>query len=129
MGNAAGIYNLVRNIGGSVGIASATAFLVHMGQVHQNYLGGNLTGSDSPVAGVARGLAGRMILGGSDEVTAQHKALGAVYGMMQQQASLMAYVDAFRLLGYLSLLCIPLVLLFRPLKRSSPTEPGAHAGE
>jgi len=38
----------------------------------------------------------------------------------------MAYVDGFRLLGYLSLLCIPVVLLFRPPKRGSAAEPAAH---
>ena len=39
--------------------------------------------------------------------------------MMQQQASLMAYVDSFRLLGYLSLLCIPVVLLFQVIRKRS----------
>ncbi len=129
VGNAAGIYNLVRNIGGSIGIASATAFLVRMGQVHQNYLGANLAPSDSSLGNAAGGLAGRLLMGGTDPVSAQHKALGAVYQMMQQQASLMAYVDSFRLLGYLSLLCIPLVLLFRPPRRGDRAEPGVHAAE
>jgi DHA2 family multidrug resistance protein len=129
VGNAAGIYNLVRNIGGSIGIASATAFLVRMGQVHQNYLGANLAPSDSPLGNAAGGLAGRLLMGGNDPVSAQRKALGAVYQMMQQQASLMAYVDSFRLLGYLSLLCIPLVLLFRPPRRDDRAEPGVHAAE
>jgi len=129
VGNAAGIYNLIRNIGGSIGIASATAFLVRMGQVHQNYLGANLAPSDALLAAAARGLAGHMAVSGSDPVAAQHKALGAVYQMMQQQSSLMAYVDNFRLLGYLSLFCIPFVLLFRRPKRGAPAEPGVHAGE
>jgi DHA2 family multidrug resistance protein len=80
IGNAAGIYNLVRNIGGSIGIAIATALLVRRGQVHQNYLASHLT-------------------------------------LLQQQASLMSYVDNFRLLGYLSLLCIPVVLLFQGVRR------------
>ena len=129
VGNAAGIYNLVRNIGGSIGIASATAFLVRMGQVHQNYLGANLAPTGSYLGNTARGLAGRLFSGGTDEVSAQHKALGAVYQMMQQQAALMAYVDAFRVLGYLSLACIPVVLLFRRPKRGAHAEPGAHGGE
>jgi len=129
VGNAAGIYNLVRNIGGSIGIASATAFLVRMGQVHQNYLGANLAPPDASVSGAVRGLAGHLAVSGTDPVTAQHKALGAVYRLLQQQASLMAYVDSFRLLGYLSLLCIPFVLFFRPPKRGAGAEPGVHAGE
>jgi len=127
VGNAAGIYNLVRNIGGSIGIACSTAFLVRMGQVHQNYLGANLAPSDASLAAAARGLAGHLAVGGSDPLTAQHKALGAVYHMMQLQSSLMAYVDCFRLLGYLSLLCILFMLLFRRPKRAgSPAEPAIH---
>ncbi len=43
IGNAAGIYNLIRNIGGSIGIAALTANLVRGAQVHQNYLGAHLT--------------------------------------------------------------------------------------
>jgi DHA2 family multidrug resistance protein len=126
VGNAAGIYNLVRNIGGSIGIASATAFLVRMGQVHQNYLGAKLGPSDPSLSGAASGLAGHLMVSGSDPVMAQHQAMGAVYQMMQQQSSLMSYVDSFRVLGYLSLLCIPLVLFFRPPKRGAATEPTVH---
>jgi DHA2 family multidrug resistance protein len=36
-----------------------------------------------------------------------------VYGSLQQQAAVLAYADDFRMLGYLSLFCIPLVLLLR----------------
>ena len=126
VGNAAGIYNLVRNIGGSIGIASATAFLVRMGQVHQAYMGANLSPTDPALAGVSAGLASRLNVDGTDPITAHHKALGAIYGMMQQQSSLMAYVDGFRLLGYLSLACIPLVLLFRRQKRGDHAEHAVH---
>ncbi len=126
IGNAAGVYNLVRNIGGSIGIASSTAFLVRMSQIHQNYLAANLTSSDAALAGTTRGLAQHLAMHGADTYTAQHTALGAVYRMMQQQASLLSYTDAFRLLGYLSLLCIPVVLLFQPAQRQRPAahEPG-----
>jgi DHA2 family multidrug resistance protein len=111
MGNAAGIYNLVRNLGGSIGISVLTAFLERGAQVHQVYLGAHLT-ADSPVAGATiQGLAARLGASGADTVTAHHEALAAVYGSLQQQSSLMAYADNFRLLGYLSMLCIPLALL------------------
>jgi DHA2 family multidrug resistance protein len=44
-------------------------------------------------------------------------ALGALYRSLQQQALLMSYVDAFRLLAYLALLCIPFVLLFQAVRK------------
>jgi len=118
IGNAAGIYNLVRNIGGSIGIASVTTLLVRKAQVHQNYLAANVTAADA-AGSLMRGIEGRLFLSGSNAYDAHQKALGAVYGMLQQQASLMAYVDNFHLLCYLSFLCIPVVFVFRGVKKLS----------
>ncbi|HEY3706647.1 MAG TPA: DHA2 family efflux MFS transporter permease subunit [Terracidiphilus sp.] len=119
IGNAAGIYNLVRNIGGSVGIATATALLVRRGQVHQNYLAGNVGVTDPAANAAAAGLASTLHAAGADSVTAHQMALGALYRSLQQQASLMAYVDGFRLLGYLALLCIPFILFFQRVRKPS----------
>lgn len=117
IGNAAGIYNLVRNIGGSIGIAVVTALLVRRAQVHQNFLGAQLT-PDTPMVGqTVQGIAGHLIQSGAAPANAQHQALGAIYQLLQQQASLLAYIDNFRLLGYLSLICIPIVLLFQGVRR------------
>ena len=119
IGNAAGIYNLMRNIGGSIGIACVTTFLVRGAQAHQNYLGANLTASTPGLVGVLRGLQGRFHLEGASTVTANQEAMGALYRSIQQQAALLAYTDNFRLLAYLSLVCIPLAALFyRVLKQS-----------
>jgi MFS transporter, DHA2 family, multidrug resistance protein len=113
IGNAAGIYNLVRNIGGSIGISALTANLVRGAQVHQNYLAAQVSPSD-PAAGTAlAGLAAHFQVFGADAVTAHREALGALYGSMQQQAAVLAYADNFRLLGYLTLASIPLVLLLK----------------
>ncbi len=111
MGNAAGIYNLVRNIGGSIGIAALTANQVRGAQIHQSYMGAHLT-ADSPVLlNAIQGLTARFQAGGADAVLAHREALGAVYNSLQQQAAVLAYADNFRLLGYLALGCIPLVLM------------------
>ena len=118
IGNAAGIYNLVRNIGGSIGIATATALLVRRGQVHQNNLVTHLTPGDPPLAQTIQGLQAHLASSGADPVSAHQQALGAIYHLLQQQASLLAYIDNFRLLGYLSLLCIPIVLLFQRIPRN-----------
>jgi DHA2 family multidrug resistance protein len=42
-----------------------------------------------------------------------------LYGLVQHQASLFAYVDNFRLLGYLALFCVPLALLFGGVKKQA----------
>ena len=111
MGNAAGIYNLVRNIGGSIGIAALTAHQVRGAQIHQSYMGANLNASNPVVLNAIQGLTARFQAGGANAVLAHREAMGAMYGSLQQQAAVLAYADNFRLLGYLALGSIPLVLL------------------
>jgi DHA2 family multidrug resistance protein len=115
MGNATGIYNLMRNIGGSVGIATVTTMLVRGSQIHQSTLAADA--GSSLASGLARGLQARLFSQGADMVTAQHKALGMIYRSVQQQSALMAYADNFRLIAILALACIPLLLLFQRVKR------------
>jgi len=121
IGNAAGIYNLVRNIGGSIGIASVTTLLVRNAQVHQNYLVANIATLNPTAAALLKGLETQLRLTGLDAYTAHRTALAEIYGMVQQQASLLAYVDDFRLLGFLSLLCIPIALCFRGVPKHPQT--------
>jgi len=119
IGNAAGIYNLMRNLGGSIGIACVTTLLVRGSQAHQNYLGANVTGSTPLAQQALRGLQGKFAAGGASGATAHAEALGAIYRSIQQQAALLAYADNFRLMAFLALICIPLVLLFRRAKKGS----------
>jgi len=119
MGNAAGIYNLVRNIGGSIGIAALTANQVRGAQMHQSYMGANLNASNPVVQNAIQGLVARFQAGGADAVLAHREAMGAMYGSLQQQAAVLAYADNFRLLGYLALGSIPLVLLMARPRRAA----------
>ena len=122
IGNAAGIYNLMRNIGGSVGIATVTTLLVRGAQVHQHYLVGNVTAGSPAASDLLGGLQKAFSLGGADAYTSHQKALGALYGVVRQQASLLAYVDNFRFLAFLALLCIPLALLFKGVQKHAQVQ-------
>ena len=113
IGNASGIYNLMRNIGGSIGIATMTALLVRGSQAHQTFLAANLTPSNSGAMAAAAGLEARFRMGGASAASAHQLALGALYRSIEQQASLLSYADNFALLGLLALLCLPPVLLLR----------------
>jgi DHA2 family multidrug resistance protein len=119
IGNAAGVYNLMRNIGGSIGIATVTTFLVRGAQTHQSYLGANVTGTNPTAMAAIQGLQGKFFSGGASQYLAQQEALGAVYRNIQQQASLLAYADNFRLIGYMGLVCIPLLLLVERIRKRS----------
>jgi len=113
IGNAAGIYNLMRNIGGSIGIASVTTMLVRGSQIHQNYLVAHLTQSNPDTLQAVEGLQAQLHLEGASLYNAHLQSLGALYRSVQQQAAVLSYADNFRFMGFLMVLCIPLVLLFQ----------------
>jgi DHA2 family multidrug resistance protein len=117
IGNATGIYNLMRNIGGSVGIAMVMTLLVRGSQAHQSYLTANLTAGSPATVRMIQGLGARFFHAGANAHTARMEALGALYRSVQQQAAVLSYADNFRLLAYLSLACVPLVLLFQRVRR------------
>jgi len=112
IGNAAGIYNLMRNLGGSVGIAGIMSLLVRGTQAHQNDLVAAVVPGSAALALRLHGLEARLLQAGASPAAASAKAMGLVYGLVQRQAALAAYVDNFRLLGGVALLCVPLALLF-----------------
>ena len=68
IGNAAGIYNLMRNIGGSIGIATVTTFLVRGAQTHQNYLAANVTATNPTAVAALQGLQAKFFIAGADGV-------------------------------------------------------------
>ncbi len=115
MGNAAGVFNLMRNIGGSIGIALATTWVARGAQVHQAYLVEHLTPYHQPFQQAYRATAG-MLGQYSDPATGAQQSYGVLYGQLQQQAALSAYVDTFWSLALLCLLCAPIVLVFRKTK-------------
>ncbi|MDB5355439.1 MAG: family multidrug resistance protein [Phycisphaerales bacterium] len=112
MGGATGIFNLLRNLGGGFGIATVTTMLARRAQAHQFYLVGHATPFHSSynqlLALLARALAAH-----SGAVTGARQAVGQLYMIVVQQATLWAYVDSFRLLAILCFICVPGVLLFR----------------
>jgi MFS transporter, DHA2 family, multidrug resistance protein len=121
MGNAAGIYNLMRNVGGSVGIAAVTTFLARGSQVHQATLVGHLTPYD-PAYQQWLATAQGSLLTRVSPAEAGPKALGLLYQTLGQQARLLAFMDIFRITSYFALLAIPLVFLFVKIQTRSPRD-------
>ena len=114
MGGATGLYNLMRNIGGSLGIAATTTLLARAGQRHQALLVGHLS-PDNPLYGDRLGTLTAALtpqLGAG----AGEQAMALLYQEMVRQATLLAYIDAFRLIALVCVLCVPLVLLFRRVR-------------
>ena len=98
MGNGSGLFNLMRNIGGSVGIAIVTTVCAQKAQYHQGQLISHLTPFD-PVYQTASQL--------------HPQANAVIYKELLRQSALMAYIDVFYTVAIMALCCIPFVLLFR----------------
>lgn len=119
IGAGTGIYNLMRNLGGSVGISVVTTMLVRRSQAHQDVLVAHLTPYTLAYrqhlhalqAGFARH---------SGTVQAASQALRATYRSLVQQATLLAYIDDFRWLALVSGACLAGVFL---LKKASVQRP------
>lgn len=121
MGNATSMFNLMRNIGGSVGIAAGTTYLTRQEQVHTALLGANVYAGNPRAQAVLQGMQANMMAHGADPVTARHQAVNALWGMVQQQSAMQSFVDTFRALGVVFLLVLPFLLIMRrPTNRAGP---------
>lgn len=125
MGNATGLFNMLRNIGGSVGIAMATTALTRRADLHQVNLTQHLTPSSPALQERSAALA--MYLSRHFGVAdARPGSYGMVYGQLLQQASLLAYVDVFRWIALLAVFCAAAVWLFEKPPKHLKAAEGAH---
>jgi DHA2 family multidrug resistance protein len=121
MGNATSIFNLMRNVGASVGIASVETLQFRHLQIHLHYLGQHVTDASLRTQQVLGGLSRMFLLRGADAATASRRAQEAVWGMLQQQAAMLSYNDVFRFLGGMFLIMLPLILLMgKPKRKAAP---------
>jgi MFS transporter, DHA2 family, multidrug resistance protein len=125
MGNATGLYNLMRNLGGSIGIAFVTTHLARGAQVHQAMLVAHTT-PYSPVFMQRLAAAKAVLATHGDPVAAQSQAGQLIYNQVLQQAKLWTFVDNFRLFGLFCLACLPVVFLFRRIPRHPRGPVDAH---
>jgi MFS transporter, DHA2 family, multidrug resistance protein len=124
MGNATSIYNLMRNIGGSFGIACMTTFLARRQQVHQNQLISHITPMDIRTQEMAQGLQTWFRMHAPlSAYDAMHKSLGAIYLMVQQQAAMLSFIEAFWVMGIIFWCMLPLLLLLRNARDLHPHTP------
>jgi len=124
IGNASGIFNLMRNTGGSIGIAIMTTMLARNAQVHQATLMTHVTQYDPAFQQMFERTKAALMLQ-MDVVSATQQAYATIYGLVLKQAAVLAYIDDFKLLTFLCLLCIPAGFLFKRVRNAKAIE-GAH---
>jgi DHA2 family multidrug resistance protein len=120
MGNATSLFNLMRNLGGSIGIAVTGTMLSRQQQAYVNVLGANVDAYSPQTRSAFEAARAGFIAAGADVTTATQRAYAALFGTVQQQASMVSFVLVFRVLGTMFLLLIPLILLMRRPRRGGP---------
>ncbi len=121
IGNAASLFNLMRNIGGSMGIAMATTYQERKTQMHINILGAHVNVYSEQARQAFERVRQLLIERGADPVTATQQAYAALYGTVQRQAAMLAFLDTFRLMALIFLVLLPfLFLIRRPRHRGGP---------
>lgn len=120
MGNATSVFNLLRNLGGSIGIAISTTLVARHQQLHTNIMTSHITPYDPEARAMLRGLQQTLAETGMPAANAAKQGYIAMFGMVRQQAAILSYLDVFRILGIIFLAIVPLVMLMkRPPKGSS----------
>jgi DHA2 family multidrug resistance protein len=125
LGNATAAYNVVRNIGGSIGVALATTLLVRRSQAHQTTLVSHLNIWDADTTLKLKQWTDHFVSQGTDTYTANRRALVMLYRGAIEQAHIMAYADDFWLISVLFVVIVPLV----PLMHRVRTEQNERARE
>ena len=115
--NAAGVQNMLKNIGGAVGTSLVTTLISRYSQKHQMMMVGYLRDANQAfverVTAYAHALQPSLV----DPATAQYAAQGLLYKQLQLQSYLFAYIDTFRIFALASFIIIPLLLLMKSVRK------------
>jgi DHA2 family multidrug resistance protein len=125
-GDAAGLYNMARNLGGSLGLAIIGTVIdrrttFHAAMIRESVSANSLRGQEHIASSAASWFART-----GDMAYSQMRALGQLATQIQQQATVMAYSETFYLLGLALFACIPLALLLKTPRRNAPPPSTGH---
>jgi len=113
MGNATALFNLIRNLGGSFGIAFVTTVLARRAQFHQSHLVSHVTPFDLTYQIAVEKLKAFFHMLGFTESMSKMAADGSIYRTLIKQATMIAFNDAFWLMSIMLIATLPLIFLFK----------------
>jgi DHA2 family multidrug resistance protein len=113
VGNASGLYNLFRNVGGSIGISVVNTIVARHAQLHQNELVHSVASTSVAVQNQLHSLQAYLQAQGNSAADAMEKAYAIISRQVAAQAALWSYVDDFRYTALLCFACIPVVFLLK----------------
>jgi DHA2 family multidrug resistance protein len=122
---ASSLTNLLRNWGGSFGIAFVTTETVRRQSFHQSNLVSHLDFASQAFQQASHALTGYLMQHGFTHADAILSAPGAIYQQIIQQSLVLSFMDCFRILGWVTLAMAPLALAIRKFKPNG-SAPSAH---
>jgi DHA2 family multidrug resistance protein len=125
-GDAAALFTMFRNVGGSIGISTATSLVTTRTQVRMAHLAAHLTPFDQPYLDLVRRNKEALMSFGHSAREAGSQAVGMVYTTLRDQASILAYADVFMYCAIGAFLVVPVTLLFTGSKAGGGGAPAAH---
>ncbi|MCG6918968.1 MAG: DHA2 family efflux MFS transporter permease subunit, partial [Deltaproteobacteria bacterium] len=121
-GNASGIFNLLRNLGGSFGVAISSTMLAQRTQLHQNFLVENIT-PYHPAFQIRYQQILEWLKMHQPSLAYHKNVMAFIYQDILRQANMLAFNDSFRALAIATAFLVPLTLIFRRVSRPRvPTE-------
>ena len=123
IGNASGLYNLLRNIGGSIGISVVNTIVARHEQVHRSELARGLDPARPEVRGAVQGMQQYLSAQGASATTGLERAYGLIGQTLEGQSRLWSYVDDFRYMALMCFACVPIVFALK--KTVGRGRPGA----
>jgi len=123
---ASSLTNLFRNWGGSVGIAFITTASERRQDLHQLNVGGALTSTSQSLQQSARAMTDYLVSKGFTGADAGPAAYGVVYHRLLSQTAFLAFMDCFRVIGWITLATIPLIFLVRKFSPAGKAPAGGH---
>ncbi len=124
IGNASGLYNLLRNIGGSVGISVVNTVIARHQQIRRNEMIGNVSAASPQFQSLFNSIHNVLAVRAQGLTNARSYAF--VERLVDQQAALWAYVDDFRWMALACFLCVPVVFLLKGVKARRGAATAAH---
>jgi MFS transporter, DHA2 family, multidrug resistance protein len=116
-----GIVNFMRNIGSSIGTTIVTTMIVRRSQYHQQILVGHITANTPAFQRDLNGLTSSIRHSGVTAVDAHNQAIARFYGLVNQQAHTLSFMDTF---WVLAVLCAIMFVLAFLLKKNDPRAGG-----
>ena len=126
IGEGAAFTGMMRQLGGSFGIAIITTFIARFGQEHRVNLIAHLDMTKVNVQNRIHGLQRTFMAKGSSPEVALQKAYKVLDFGVTKQSTVLSYMDIFLYLGVLFLICIPFILLIKKGKNKVDVSEAMH---